>query len=83
MLKKAKLIKIGNSQGIRLPKGMISRYGFGERVMLQEVQEGILIHAVPNGKLSWEDTYKAMAHEERGDEWSDWQDLDIDLDSHV
>jgi antitoxin MazE len=82
MLKKAKLIKIGNSQGIRLPKGMISRYGFGERVMLQEVQEGILIHAVPNGKLSWEDTYKAMAHEEHG-EWSDWQDLDIDRDSHV
>lgn len=34
MLKKAKLIKIGNSQGIRLPKEMISRYGFGERVIL-------------------------------------------------
>jgi len=82
MLKKAKLIKIGNSQGIRLPKGMISRYGFGERVILEEVQKGILIHAVPNGKLSWEDTYKAMAHEDRS-EWSDWQDLDVDMPSHV
>jgi len=82
MLKEAKLIKIGNSQGIRLPKRMISQYGFGERVILQEVPEGILIHAVPNGKLSWEDTYKAMDHEEHG-EWSAWQELDVDLDSHV
>ena len=61
---------------------MISRYGFGERVILQEVQVWILIHAAPNGKLSWEDTYRAMAHEESG-EWSDWQNLDIDADSHL
>ena len=82
MLKEAKLIKIDNSQGIRVPKWMISGYGFGEHVILQEVQEGILIQAIHNGKFSWEDTYRAMAYEEHG-EWSDWQDFDMDVDSHV
>ena len=82
MFKKAKLIKIGNSQGVRLPKGMISRYGLGDRIILEEVQGGILIHAAQTGKLSWEDTYKAIASEEPGD-WSDWQGLDADLESHL
>ena len=82
MVKEAKLIKIGNAQGVRLPKGMISRYGLGNRVVLEEVQGGILIHAAQGGKLSWEDTYKAIASEEQGD-WCDWQDLDADIDSHL
>ena len=82
MKKKAKLIKIGNSQGVRLPKSMISRYGLGDQVVLEEVGDGILIHATDRGKLSWEDTYKQMAGAEQGD-WSDWEELDIDLEKHL
>ena len=82
MVKEAKLIKIGNSQGVRLPKGMISRYGLDNRIVLEEVEAGILIHAVEGGKLSWEDTYKAIAHEEQ-EEWSAWLDLDTDFESHL
>lgn len=78
----AKLIKIGNSQGIRLPKKVISRYGFGNVVLLEETQDGILIHSAKSGKLSWEDTYKEMASMEK-DEWADWQELDIDGETHL
>jgi len=82
MTKEAKLVQIGNSQGLRLPKRMISRYGFGDRVLLEELPEGILIHALETGKLSWEDTYKAMACEENT-EWSDWQALDSDAETSL
>lgn len=71
----AKLIKIGNSQGIRLPKSIISKYGLGNFVLLEETEDGILIHTAKIGKLSWEDTYKAMAEAEE-DEWADWESLD-------
>ena len=77
-----KLIKIGNSQGIRLPKKVISKYGFGNGVLLEETQDGILIHAAESGKLSWEDTYKETAVMEK-EEWDDWQELDVNEDAHL
>jgi len=43
----AKLIKIGNSRGIRLPKKIISKYGLGNLVLLEETEDGILIVACP------------------------------------
>jgi antitoxin MazE len=78
----AKLIKIGNSQGIRLPKRIISKYGLGSSVLLEETEEGILIYAAKSEKLSWEDTYKAMAESEQ-DEWSDWQNMDVAEETHL
>ena len=82
MSERAKLIKIGNSQGIRLPKKLVSKYGLGDQVVLEEVKGGILLHAVNEGKLSWEDTFKQMALDEKG-EWDDWQELDIDDDEYL
>ena len=78
----AKLIKIGNSQGIRLPKRIISKYGLGSSVLLAETADGILIYAAKSEKLSWEDTYKAMANEEQ-DEWIDWQNMDVGEETHL
>jgi antitoxin MazE len=67
-----KLINIGNSKGIRLPKRLIERYHLRERLVLEEIEDGILIKAdTPEDKLSWEDTFKEMS---RGNE--DWSDLD-------
>lgn len=82
ILKEAKLVKIGNSQGIRLPKTMTLKYGFGEFVVLEEVRDGILIHAPNRHKLSWEKTYKETAQTEK-DEWSDWQNMESDSEKHL
>lgn len=82
MIKQAKLIKIGNSRGIRLPKKIITKYGFGNLITLEETEDGVLIRATQSGKLSWEDTYKAMAVAESG-EWDDWQEIDADLETHL
>ncbi len=75
MVKEERLIKIGNSQGIRLPKKIISKYGFRNLVFLEETQDGVLIRAAQSEKLNWEDTYKEMADSEQG-EWADWQNMD-------
>ncbi len=73
----AKLIDIGNSKGIRLPKKLIVRYHLRERLILEEREEGILIKAdTPEDKLSWEDTYKEMARE--NENWSDFDEAVAD-----
>ncbi|HUF09987.1 MAG TPA: hypothetical protein VMO47_11740 [Rhodothermales bacterium] len=76
---KAKLIRVGNGIGIRLPKRLIAKYGLAEVVTIKELESGILIENPSGSKLSWEDTYKAMS--ESDEDWSHWVDLDIeDLD---
>lgn len=73
----AKLITIGNSKGLRLPKKLIDKYHLGEKLALEEVEEGILIKAdTPVDKYSWEQTFKEMAME--GDDWSDLDTLASD-----
>ncbi len=75
----AKLIRVGNSKGIRLPKRLIAKYGLTEVVVLTELKDGILIENPSGSKLSWEDTYEAIS--EADEDWSDWVDLDVeDLD---
>ena len=66
---------IGNSQGIRISKLLLQKYGFIDRLVLEETDKGILIRKPDeDSQFSWEDTFKAMAQEEE-----DWSDLDVTL----
>lgn len=71
-----KIIQIGNSKGIRLPKQLIARYGLSETVVIKEVSGGLLI--VPSGsqQLSWEETYRDMSKSD--EDWSDWTESDLE-----
>ena len=69
-----KLIAIGNSKGIRLPKALIQKYGWSDSLVLEETGDGIFLHSPKKNKLSWKDTYRAMA---KADE--DWRDLDTTM----
>lgn len=66
-----KLIAIGNSKGIRLPKALIQKYGWSDSLVLEETGDGIFLHGPKKNKLSWRDTYRAMAAA-----GEDWRDLD-------
>jgi len=59
----AKLISIGNSKGIRLPKMLLQKYDFGDTLLLEETEDGVLIRKIHDNKLSWEQTYQEMAAE--------------------
>ena len=75
----AKIVQVGNSKGIRLPKRLIAKYGLAEVVVIRELDHGILLENPAGAKLSWEDTYRSMS--ESDEDWSDWADLDLeDLD---
>ena len=66
-----KLIAIGNSKGIRLPKVLLQKYGWGDSLVLKETEEGIFLYSSEKNKLSWKETYRAMAADQE-----DWSDLD-------
>lgn len=67
----AKLIDIGNSKGLRIPRNLINKYHLQTKLNLEEKADGILIKAdVPENKLSWEDTYRDMGKAK--EDWSDW-----------
>ena len=72
--KNIKLVPIGNSRGIRLPKKLLQKYGFKESVILEETTNGILLKAKKDPKFSWEDTFREMANENEN-----WDDFDTTL----
>jgi antitoxin component of MazEF toxin-antitoxin module len=67
-----KVTRIGNSRGIRIPAPALERYDIGERVIMEERSDGILLRATAttSPKLSWEETARAMATSDES--WSDW-----------
>ena len=69
-----KLVVIGNSKGIRIPKKLLQKYGFSNLLLLEETDKGLLLRKKEDDKLSWEDTFKAMAEEKE-----DWSDFDTTL----
>lgn len=78
-----RIVRIGNSQGVRLPKGLLDLYGLSERNGLQVVKtrEGILLKPLgdSNQKLPWEDAYREMAEDTaEQEEWSHWDAVAAD-----
>jgi antitoxin MazE len=66
-----KLITIGNSQGIRLPKELIRRYQFDKEIRIIETPQGILLQPMETAKLSWKETFQELAQENKV-ELTDW-----------
>lgn len=70
-----KVIRIGNSRGVRLPKAVLDKYAIRDAVLVEQRDEGLLLRSKKDRRLSWDETFKAMAHERE-----DWSDLDRALD---
>jgi antitoxin MazE len=63
---KTRIIRIGNSQGVRIPKLLIEESGLGDEVELEVQSNQIIIRAVGKPRSGWDAAFKAMA--ERGDD---------------
>ena len=66
-----KIVPIGNSKGVRLPKEILERYAIGESIVLEAREEGLVFRNEKDKRLSWADTYKDMARERE-----DWRDIE-------
>lgn len=59
---KARLIRIGNSQGVRIPKPLLQQTGLRDEVEI-EVQDDVslVIRAAGNPRAGWDEAFAAMA----------------------
>jgi antitoxin MazE len=66
-----KLVRIGNSRGLRLPRALLAKYRLADVVVLEEREGGLVLRGKGDTRLSWDETYRDMARERE-----DWSDLD-------
>jgi antitoxin MazE len=71
-----KLVPIGNSKGVRIPKALLQKYGLKNSLLIEETDKGLLLRNKEESKLSWEDTYKMMANEKEN--WDDFNTTLLD-----
>jgi antitoxin MazE len=70
---RARVVKIGNSQGIRIPKTILEQTGIMNDVELDVEKDRIVIRPISNPRQGWENAFKAMSDNRddilmRGDE---------------
>ena len=58
---RARVVKIGNSQGIRIPKTLLEQTGIMNDVELDVDKDKIVIRPISNLRLGWEHAFKAMS----------------------
>jgi antitoxin MazE len=63
---KTRIVRIGNSQGIRIPKLLLEQTNLGGEVELELQEDRIVIRPVSPVRQHWEEAFKAMA--ERSDD---------------
>ena len=63
---RSRIVRIGNSKGIRIPKPFLDQAGIGEAVELEVESNRIIVRPVSDSREGWEDSFKAMA--ETGDD---------------
>ena len=61
MTVRARIVSIGNSQGIRIPKLLLEQTGIQGEVELEVRQDKIVIHALKPARDQWEQAFQTMA----------------------
>lgn len=58
---RAKVVRIGNSQGIRLPKIVLEQSGLGREVEIEVGRKRLVIQPIANPREGWDEAFRAMA----------------------
>ncbi len=58
---KTRIIRIGNSQGIRIPKPILAQAGLTDEVELRVTAEGLVIEAADTTRAGWEEAAIRLA----------------------
>ena len=57
---KSRIVKIGNSQGIRIPKLLLEQTSLEDEVELVLEEDQIIVRPVQHMRQGWEEAFKAM-----------------------
>jgi len=60
---RARVIKIGNSQGLRIPKPILEQTGIRDGVEIEVEQNRIVIRPARNAREGWDDAFRKMRAE--------------------
>jgi antitoxin MazE len=63
---RAHVVKIGNSQGLRIPKPILDQTGIIDDVEIEVEKNQIIIRPVKNAREGWDAAFKSMG--KRGDD---------------
>jgi antitoxin MazE len=58
---RAKVVKIGNSRGIRIPRILLEQAGLADEVEMKVEGDCLIIYAANHPRQDWEVCYAAMA----------------------
>lgn len=58
---KARIVRLGNSQGIRIPKPLIQQTGLPAEVEITVEENRLVISAAQRPRAGWAEAFKAMA----------------------
>ena len=58
---RARIVKIGNSQGIRIPKPLLEQLKINEDVEIEVENDQIIIRPLSNPRVGWDDAFREMA----------------------
>lgn len=58
---RANIVRIGNSQGIRIPKVLIEQCSLGPEVELEVEDNKLIIHSVLTPRQGWDEKFQGMA----------------------
>jgi antitoxin MazE len=80
---KTRIVRIGNSQGIRIPKPLIEQSGLTEDVVILVEGNTLVIKPASRPRDNWEETFQSMAEtgddmplDEESPKLSSWDDED-------
>jgi len=58
---KSRIVKIGNSRGVRIPKPLIEEAGLGEEVEIQVEGNRLIIAPAGRPRANWATSFRKMA----------------------
>jgi antitoxin MazE len=60
---RTRLVKIGNSQGIRIPKPLLEQSGICEDLEIEVQDNYLIIRAAPKSRIGWDEAFAVMAEQ--------------------
>ncbi|MFN6559545.1 MAG: AbrB/MazE/SpoVT family DNA-binding domain-containing protein [Nostoc sp. ChiSLP01] len=60
---RTRIVKIGNSQGIRIPKPLLEQSGIQTEVEIEVHNDRLILRAAPKLRVGWDEAFAAMAEQ--------------------
>ncbi|MDZ8027829.1 MAG: AbrB/MazE/SpoVT family DNA-binding domain-containing protein [Nostoc sp. DedQUE11] len=61
---RTRIVKIGNSQGIRIPKPLLEQSGIQTEVEIEVHNDRLIVRAAPKLRVGWDEAFATMAEQQ-------------------